>query len=384
MECRLCLSPISAEFPVHIFNKPNSNSVELQDRISRCCLLQMTKHNELPDSICSPCDVNLRLLTNFKQICKLSDEKARHRSIQNPDFKTEEVLLEDLIWEDDIEDPNIGKINTIETLSKQGGVRPFKCGICSKSFTNNNEFTIHMKYHTGKRPFKYNVQIIERPSILPLLSDEIISNVNDKNIYDESMRPFPSDGDTIYNTAYYSSNQNSENVVKVPKRRPANQTQCNTRVIRQENRKAGKTYLNCRGQPVSAKEPKRVDCSKCRFRCSDNFSIEDQNMLCNEYWSLADPARQKSYICSIVKMKPVERFRQRGQETLKPRSISKYYYLPDQLGEHKRVCLKFICATFGISFQVIDLSLKNKVNSNCYTGRDRGKGKQPHNDSFLK
>lgn len=70
----------------------------------------MIKHDKLPHSLCSTCDVNLRLLTNFKTICKLSDEKAHHRLTQNPDFKVEEVLLDDLVWENDIEDPNIGKV----------------------------------------------------------------------------------------------------------------------------------------------------------------------------------------------------------------------------------------------------------------------------------
>lgn len=49
-----------------------------------------------------------------------------------------------------------------------------------------------------------------------------------------------------------------------------------------------------------AKSPKPVDCTKCRFQCTMNFTEQDRTALCKSYWGFADYQRQKDYLIKYV------------------------------------------------------------------------------------
>lgn len=56
----------------------------------------------MPDTICIACENNLELLTSFRNICIQSFKTQKLRIADRLDIKTEEVILDDLIWEDEI------------------------------------------------------------------------------------------------------------------------------------------------------------------------------------------------------------------------------------------------------------------------------------------
>ncbi|XP_077292126.1 uncharacterized protein LOC143915379 [Arctopsyche grandis] len=95
IKCRLCLSSVPALSSVSIYDSPHS----LQ-QIWRCCQLQMKQDDSLPGAICLSCDCKLEFFTNFKNVCIQSDKNRRKKL--STDIKTEEVLLDDLIWEDNM------------------------------------------------------------------------------------------------------------------------------------------------------------------------------------------------------------------------------------------------------------------------------------------
>ncbi|XP_077298460.1 uncharacterized protein LOC143919801 [Arctopsyche grandis] len=99
MECRLCMSLVPTESSVLIYENPVS--LELQERIWSCCRLQLTKHDTLPDSICSLCNSKVESLMDFKNICRQNDVKARKKMPKCLDIKVEEILLDNLVWEDE-------------------------------------------------------------------------------------------------------------------------------------------------------------------------------------------------------------------------------------------------------------------------------------------
>lgn len=109
-----------------------------------------------------------------------------------------------------------------------------------------------------------------------------------------------------------------------------------------------------KGQITPKKQPLEVDCSNCKFKCNEHFSLEKRTMVCNQYWRLADVSRQHSFLCSLVEERAVKRHR---REAISTKSKSRFYYLRCDSGELKRVCLRFICATFSISSMVITLAL---------------------------
>lgn len=128
------------------------------------------------------------------------------------------------------------------------------------------------------------------------------------------------------------------------------------------------------------KEPRYIDCSKCRFKCSDEVSLERQQILHQEYWGLSDGDRQKALLCSLVTETSVCRHRRRNPESQVTKTKSRIYSPQhDEEGKSTRVCLKNFWATFSISFQVIDPALKKRGVNGAYIDTDGRKRKTPAN-----
>lgn len=127
------------------------------------------------------------------------------------------------------------------------------------------------------------------------------------------------------------------------------------------------------------KRPSYIDCSKCRFKCTEKISLERQQILHQEYWGLADSDRQKAHLCSLVTENSIQRHIKQNPESKISKTISRVYSLPDENGCNVRVCLKFLCATFSISFQIIDLALKKRGPGGAFIGTDGRKGEIPSN-----
>ncbi|KAJ8890176.1 hypothetical protein PR048_009683 [Dryococelus australis] len=127
---------------------------------------------------------------------------------------------------------------------------------------------------------------------------------------------------------------------------------------------------------VPVKKAMRLDCSMSRCQCSVKISCERQNKLCDEYWGLSDAVRQKSYICALVTEVPIQRSRKRQEESTKSKNENK---------ENQCICLKFGCATFNISFQIVFFALSSMVKGRpapSATSEERIKLFKEHIDFF--
>ncbi|XP_077288621.1 uncharacterized protein LOC143913002 isoform X2 [Arctopsyche grandis] len=97
MECRLCLSSSPAEDLVSIHDDPR----RLEHLIWTCCRLRVSQEDELPDMVCLSCVNNLELLDGFRNACFRSDTTSRVEIDKYFKVKPEELLVDDLIWQDD-------------------------------------------------------------------------------------------------------------------------------------------------------------------------------------------------------------------------------------------------------------------------------------------
>ncbi|XP_077299423.1 uncharacterized protein LOC143920413 [Arctopsyche grandis] len=211
MECRLCLCSAPAESFVSIHDDPHPP--RLVQRIWTCCQLWVRKRDHLPDMICLSCVNNLELLDSFRNACYQNDTTSRVELDKYLRVKPEEVLLEDLIWKDelggdcspdDVETPGrkITSSDNVATIIDTNGhilaeELPFRktldtmfsthselddnidfrdklfthknnlmtkknsdtrrklhdCDICSKSFNRKDYLNIHMRLHAGVKPY---------------------------------------------------------------------------------------------------------------------------------------------------------------------------------------------------------------------------------------
>ncbi|XP_077298240.1 uncharacterized protein LOC143919682 [Arctopsyche grandis] len=99
MECRLCLcsAPAGSFVSIHDDLHPR----RLVQRILACCQLRVRKGDMLPDTICLSCVNNLELLNSFRNACHRSAETSRLKSDECLKIEPEEVLLDDLIWQNE-------------------------------------------------------------------------------------------------------------------------------------------------------------------------------------------------------------------------------------------------------------------------------------------
>ena len=79
------------------------------------------------------------------------------------------------------------------------------------------------------------------------------------------------------------------------------------RNVRHRSRCAGDKYVTRKGEKIPEKKTLQAKCEKCRFKCIKNFSEEIRLVICREYYGLANAARQKAFIASMVVKKEVVR-----------------------------------------------------------------------------
>ncbi|XP_077297378.1 zinc finger MYM-type protein 1-like isoform X2 [Arctopsyche grandis] len=97
MECRLCLGSAPAESFVSIFGDPHPE--RLVQSIRTCCQIQVKRGDGLPDTVCLSCETSLESLTTFRNACLKSNETSQLKLDECLKIKTEEVLLEDEVWD---------------------------------------------------------------------------------------------------------------------------------------------------------------------------------------------------------------------------------------------------------------------------------------------
>ncbi|XP_077300284.1 uncharacterized protein LOC143921053 isoform X3 [Arctopsyche grandis] len=171
MECRLCLGPAPAESSVSIFSStPDPHPERLEQRIRTCCQIQVKRSDGLPDTVCLSCKTNLELLISFRKACFRSNEKSLLSLDDCLKIKTEEVLLEDVIWDDEPSLSTIHRKNSEICLKpfpniselvlhkiSHTGENLFKCDICLKSFIRKSTLVKHLRTHTGEKPYKCKI-----------------------------------------------------------------------------------------------------------------------------------------------------------------------------------------------------------------------------------
>ena len=150
------------------------------------------------------------------------------------------------------------------------------------------------------------------------------------------------------------------------KRKPDPQTW--QRNVRHRSRCTGSKYVTRKGKPIQEKRPLVDKCAKCRFNCRANFSEERRLLLCREYYGLANAARQKTFIVSVVVEKDVGRQRSRKHVDARKKGKSCEYYLVGN-SQKKLVCQSFFCRTFAISNCVVYAALKGKENQTGWTNQ---------------
>lgn len=124
---------------------------------------------------------------------------------------------------------------------------------------------------------------------------------------------------------------------------------------------------------MSAKTPKIVDCSKCKYKCQESVTEKEREVLCKEYWNLNDFNRQKDFTLSCLGIKEATQRPNRVPKTQRPRSLCNYYNFSLNM-KKIRVCQKFFTATLCISNGPINTAVRGRSENKLFIEYDkRGK-----------
>ncbi|KAL8594817.1 hypothetical protein ACOMHN_047534 [Nucella lapillus] len=139
-------------------------------------------------------------------------------------------------------------------------------------------------------------------------------------------------------------------------------------------RDKGEEYVTMKGKLKNAKRVQPIDCTNCRFRCSEKVPEETRQAIHKVYWSLASYERQRAFIAQHVEQNDIKQVK---SKTGARREVANSFFFVHNRKEH-RVCKAFFTKTLDISSKVVDYTMK-KTECGVYVGRDERGRKSPVN-----
>lgn len=123
------------------------------------------------------------------------------------------------------------------------------------------------------------------------------------------------------------------------------------RNVRKRLRFKGEAYTSVRGKPVEAKLVKKVNCSKCKFKCTERITEDQRQNLNKYYWSLDTYKTKIEFLTKYVETYTPKR-KMTGRRTFSRK------YTFNINGKEERVCKDFFKATLHISESTIATALE--------------------------
>lgn len=165
---------------------------------------------------------------------------------------------------------------------------------------------------------------------------------------------------------------NPEQTEKKPKRsaNPAEWKKKKKKIQRDK----GEEYVTMRGKVHKARCVQPIDCSKCRFRCSEKIPEETRQAIHKVYWNLASYERQRAFIAQHVEQNDIKQVK---SKTSARREVAHSFFFVHKRKEH-RVCKAFFTKTLDITNKVVDYTMK-RTECGVYIGQDERGRRDPVN-----
>ncbi|XP_047991824.1 uncharacterized protein LOC125230640 [Leguminivora glycinivorella] len=164
-------------------------------------------------------------------------------------------------------------------------------------------------------------------------------------------------------------------VKPLKRRKPAKPSEWKVNIAK-KRKMEGLPYV-AQGIKRPAKLPRPIECDKCQFKCTEQFSEEERSRLCRHFYSMDFRAR-KNFILSCITIEPVKTRKLQKTSNKKERSYSKKCFFQKD-NDKIQVCQKFFMATLCISVDVITDAVNKKDSLGLYAGDDQRGRKSPPN-----
>lgn len=172
-----------------------------------------------------------------------------------------------------------------------------------------------------------------------------------------------------------STKQNNRQEAHVDEEKKSSRKRQRTPDKHQQNlakklRNSGKAYKNRKGNVVSGKEFKNINCN-CPKKCCTLINEEERKIMFDNFWNMGNYSRQNAFLCGLIHQTEVHQRRPRNQT--RPGKRVTYLYHLQKFNETVRVCKQFFLGTFCVSDGRVSRALA-KLQKDKSPGEDlRGK-----------
>lgn len=126
--------------------------------------------------------------------------------------------------------------------------------------------------------------------------------------------------------------------------------------IAKKRRAEGSIYL-IKNKVRPAKIPKPIDCTKCKYECTNKINEEARRFICRKYWNF-DYVEQKNFLLANVEVKNTKTLLvERKRSTKRSYTTQCFFRIEDT---RINVCQKFFCKTLCIAQSVVHNAVKNR------------------------
>lgn len=127
-------------------------------------------------------------------------------------------------------------------------------------------------------------------------------------------------------------------------------------IQRKQNKNEGKAYRTKKGKQVAEKALGQPCESKCRYKCTENFDLNQRESIFKTFWKLGD--RNKHWEFVIKYTKKISKGRKTTEITKHKREYTYVYYLPVARNETKRVCKQMFLSTISSGERILTTAWK--------------------------
>lgn len=163
--------------------------------------------------------------------------------------------------------------------------------------------------------------------------------------------------------------------VKPMKRWRKSNPECWTVNVAKRKRADGLPYKS-RSKDRPAKVPQNINCSKCKFKCSDHFDENTRNELCRHYWNLDFVGRKNLILANVSVERPKRVLAVKNKR--EQRAYTKKCYFMNNDAKIQ-VCQNFFTKTLNIGPSVIFDAVKKRSSTGNFNAVDNRGKHEPSN-----